>query len=363
MKLNQVAAYYRKRSQLIVLTGILLGGGISLLPLTANAAVDQAAVLKKVVESGNTDGLTEEEKTWFTSFFSGTTLHSGSEGIKIGAVPVRAGMIGEPQVGGGNKNISTQSNSGIIYGINNDYAGQAYAFGNDNTVLSPGNGVSMGIGYQNRVYGNGSVGIGVFNRTVPTEREQVGMTSAAITVGKNNLANAQSIAMGLDSVAMGELSIALGSRAVAANSLEAATAFADSLYTPGSFHYAEYLQKHFPNKFDAYDASQTEYQRMDKVDPILFNEYKWWFDSVGIASYEKLIEQSGGGAGGEHTANIVMSNFGWKYAMTQNNIMAPVAIGYIAKATANYATAVGPGGGGSNGRSRIGRWIAFTGKS
>lgn len=315
------------------------------MPLTANAAVDQAAVLKKVVESGNTDGLTEEEKTWFTSFFSGTTLHSGSEGIKIGAVPVRAGMIGEPQVGGGNKNISTQSNSGIIYGINNDYAGQAYAFGNDNTVLSPGNGVSMGIGYQNRVYGNGSVGIGVFNRTVPTEREQVGMTSAAITVGKNNLANAQSIAMGLDSVAMGELSIALGSRAVAANSLEAATAFADSLYTPGSFHYAEYLQKHFPNKFDAYDASQTEYQRMDKVDPILFNEYKWWFDSVGIASYEKLIEQSGGGAGGEHTANIVMSNFGWKYAMTQNNIMAPVAIGYIAKATANYATAVGPGGG------------------
>ncbi|MEH8025325.1 YadA-like family protein [Gallibacterium anatis] len=343
MKLNQVAAYYRKRSQLIVLTGILFGGGISLLPLTVNAAVDRAAVLKKVVESGNTDGLTDEEKTWFTSFFSGTTLHSGSEGIKIGAVSVRAGTIGEPQIGDRNKNISTQSNSGIIYGINNDYAGQAYAFGNDNTVLSPGNGVSMGIGYQNRVYGNGSVGIGVFNRTVPTEREQVGMTSAAITVGKNNLANAQSIAMGLDSVAMGELSIALGSRAVAANSLEAATAFADSLYTPGSFHYAEYLQKHFPNKFGAYDASQTEYQRMDKVDPILFNEYKWWFDSVGIASYEKLIEQSGGGAGGEHTANIVMSNFGWKYAMTQNNIMAPVAIGYISKATANYATAVGPG--------------------
>ena len=341
-----------KRSQTKKISAVLtamavLWGGSTLFfgGDSVSAAVDQAAVLKKVVESGNTDGLTDEEKTWFTSFFGGTTLHSGSEGIKIGAVSVRAGTIEEPQIGERNKNISTQSNSGIIYGINNDYAGQAYAFGNDNTVLSPGNGVSMGMGYQNRVYGNGSVGIGVFNRTVPTEREQAGMTSAAITVGKNNLANAQSIAMGLDSVAMGELSIALGSRAVAANSLEAATAFADSLYTPGSFHYAEYLQKHFPNKFGAYDASQTEYQRMDKVDPILFNEYKWWFDSVGIASYEKLIEQSGGGAGGEHTANIVMSNFGWKYAMTQNNIMAPVAIGYISKATANYATAVGPGGG------------------
>ncbi|WP_038155211.1 hypothetical protein, partial [Veillonella magna] len=339
MKRSQTKKISAMLAAMAVLWGVtLFFGGDSI-----SAAVDQAAVLKKVVESGNTDGLTDEEKTWFTSFFGGTTLHSGSEGIKIGAVSVRAGTIEEPQIGERNKNISTQSNSGIIYGINNDYAGQAYAFGNDNTVLSPGNGVSMGMGYQNRVYGNGSVGIGVFNRTVPTEREQAGMTSAAITVGKNNLANAQSIAMGLDSVAMGELSIALGSRAVAANSLEAATAFADSLYTPGSFHYAEYLQKHFPNKFGAYDASQTEYQRMDKVDPILFNEYKWWFDSVGIASYEKLIEQSGGGAGGEHTANIVMSNFGWKYAMTQNNIMAPVAIGYISKATANYATAVGPG--------------------
>ena len=278
------------------------------MPLTANAVVDQAAVLKKVVESGNTDGLTEEEKTWFTSFFSGTTLQSGSEGIKIGAVPVRAGMIGEPQVGGGNKNISTKSNSGIVFGINSEYAGTAYMLGQQNTALSNENNIA--IGYQNRVYGNSSIGIGMYNRTAPTEQEQAGMTSAAITVGKNNLANAQSIAMGLDSVAMGELSIALGSRAVAANSLEAATAFADSLYTPGSFHYAEYLQKHFPNKFGAYDASQTEYQRMDKVDPILFNEYKWWFDSVGIASYEKLIEQSGGGASGEHTANIIMSNFG-----------------------------------------------------
>lgn len=321
----------------------VLWGGVTLFfgGDSISAAVDQAAVLKKVVESGNTDGLTDEEKTWFTSFFSGTTLHSGSEGIKIGAVPVRAGMIGEPQVGGGNKNISTKSNSGIVFGINSEYAGTAYMLGQQNTALSDENNIA--IGYQNRVYGNSSIGIGMYNRTVPTEREQAGMTSAAITVGKNNLANAQSIAMGLDSVAMGELSIALGSRAVAANSLEAATAFADSLYTPGSFHYAEYLQKHFPNKFGAYDASQTEYQRMDKVDPILFNEYKWWFDSVGIASYEKLIEQSGGGAGGEHTANIVMSNFGWKYAMTQNNIMAPVAIGYISKATANYATAVGPG--------------------
>ena len=337
-----------KRSQTKKISAVLtamavLWGGSTLFfgGDSVSAAVDQAAVLKKVVESGNTDGLTDEEKTWFTSFFRGTTLQPGSEGIKIGAVPVRAGMIGEPQVGGGNKNISTKSNSGIVFGINSEYAGTAYMLGQQNTALSDENNIA--IGYQNRVYGNSSIGIGMYNRTVPTEREQSGMTSAAITVGKNNLANAQSIAMGLDSVAMGELSIALGSRAVAVNSLEAATAFADSLYTPGSFHYAEYLQKHFPNKFGAYDASQTEYQRMDKVDPILFNEYKWWFNSVGIASYEKLIEQSGGGAGGEHTANIVMSNFGWKYAMTQNNIMAPVAIGYISKATANYATAVGPG--------------------
>ena len=118
-----------KRSQTKKISAVLtamavLWGGSTLFfgGDSVSAAVDQAAVLKKVVESGNTDGLTDEEKTWFTSFFRGTTLQPGSEGIKIGAVPVRAGMIGEPQVGGGNKNISTKSNSGIVFGINSEYA-------------------------------------------------------------------------------------------------------------------------------------------------------------------------------------------------------------------------------------------------
>lgn len=79
----------KKISAMLAAMAVLWGGSTLFFGGdSVSAAVDQAAVLKKVVESGNTDGLTEEEKTWFTSFFSGTTLHSGSEGIKIGCMAI-----------------------------------------------------------------------------------------------------------------------------------------------------------------------------------------------------------------------------------------------------------------------------------
>ena len=93
--------------------------------------------------------------------------------------------------------------------------------------------------------------------------------------------------MGQNAISSADASIAIGQRAIASGSLEAANAYIESVFTPGSFHYAEYLQKNFPNIFGKYDASQTEYQRMDKVDPILFEKYKWWFQKSNIGSYEK----------------------------------------------------------------------------
>ncbi|OBX01777.1 hypothetical protein [Gallibacterium genomosp. 1] len=79
MKLNQVTTHYHKYSQLIVLTGILLGGGISLLPLTVNAAVDQAEVIKKVATGTE---LSQDEKDWFTSFFGGRTLQKNEKALE-----------------------------------------------------------------------------------------------------------------------------------------------------------------------------------------------------------------------------------------------------------------------------------------
>ncbi|BFQ92417.1 hypothetical protein SMUG_01990 [Gallibacterium anatis] len=317
------------------------------MPLTVNAAVDRAAVLKKVVESGNTDGLTDEEKTWFTSFFGGTTLQPSNQGNKIGALVLSYGGRGEPQIGTDNKNVKGKvngylENSGIIYGLNNEYAGQSYVLGDDNIAMVNDNNEGIAIGYQNNMIANGGIGIGMFNKVLPTDHENEGYTSNGIVIGKQSLGHSSSIVVGQKAVSSADSSIAIGQQAIASGSLEAANAFIKSASTPGSFHYAEYLQKTYPNVFGKYDASQTEYQRMDTVDPILFEKYKWWFQKSGIDSYEKLIEQFGGGNSGEHGANAVMSNFGWKYALTQNNVAGTTAIGFMAKAVNSYATALGP---------------------
>ncbi|WP_288302162.1 YadA-like family protein [uncultured Veillonella sp.] len=345
MKRSQTKKISAMLAAMAVLWGVtLFFGGDSI-----SAAVDQAAVLKKVVESGNTDGLTDEEKTWFTSFFGGMTLQPSSQGNKAGALVLSYGNNGEPQIGESNRNVKGRvngngylENSGIVYGINNDFAGQSYVLGDDNIAMVNNNEEGVAIGYQNNMIANGGIGIGMFNKVIPTDHENEGYTSNGIAIGKQNLVHSTGIVVGQNAISSADASIAIGQRAIASGSLEAANAYIESVFTPGSFHYAEYLQKNFPNIFGKYDASQTEYQRMDKVDPILFEKYKWWFQKSNIGSYEKLIEQFGGGAGGEHSANAVMSNFGWKYALTQKEISGTTAIGYMAKATNNWATALGP---------------------
>ncbi|KGQ48218.1 hypothetical protein JL12_09610 [Gallibacterium anatis 10672-6] len=317
------------------------------MPLTVNAAVDQAAVLQKVAAAGNTNGLTEEERNWFTSFFEGTTLQPSNQGNKAGALVLSYGGRGEPQIGTDNKNVKGKvngylENSGIIYGLNNEYAGQSYVLGDDNIAMVNDNNEGIAIGYQNNMIANGGIGIGMFNKVLPTDHENEGYTSNGIVIGKQSLGHSSSIVVGQKAVSSADSSIAIGQQAIASGSLEAANAFIKSASTPGSFHYAEYLQKTYPNVFGKYDASQTEYQRMDTVDPILFEKYKWWFQKSGIDSYEKLIEQFGGGNSGEHGANAVMSNFGWKYALTQDNVAGTTAIGFMAKAVNSYATALGP---------------------
>ena len=270
-------------------------------------------------------------------------------GVSAGSVDIKYGNNGEPQIGESNRNVKGRvngngylENSGIIYGLNNDFAGQSYVLGNDNIAMVNNNEEGVAIGYQNNMIANGGIGIGMFNKVLPTDHENERYTSNGIAIGKQNLVHSTGIVVGQNAVSSANSSIAIGQQAIASSSLDAANAFIESASTPGSFHYAEYLQKNFPNIFGKYDASQNEYQRMDKVDPILFEKYKWWFQKSNIGSYEKLIEQFGGGAGGEHSANAVMSNFGWKYALTQKEISGTTAIGYMAKATNNWATALGP---------------------
>ncbi len=322
-----------------------IGGG-SLFGLdTVHAAdINKAEVIKKVAAGID---LTDDEKTWFNNFFGGTTLQSSSEGIKAGALVLRYGNNGEPQIGSSNKNVrgainGFTENAGIIYGNNNDFAGQAYVLGNDNLAMVHSNEEGIAIGYQNNMIANGGIGIGMYNKVLPTIHEKDGYTSNGIAIGKQSLVHSSGIVIGQNSISSADSSIAIGQQAISSGSLDAAQAYIKSVSTPGSFHYAEYLQKTFPNVFGSYDSTQTEYQRMDKVDPILFDKYKWWFDKQGIESYDKLIEQFGGGAGGEHGANGVMSNFGWQYALTQKEVAGTMAVGFMAKAVNSWATALGP---------------------
>lgn len=322
--------------------GTLFFGGDSV----SAADIDKAAVIKKVA-AGTV--LTDDEQKWFNTFFGGSTLRTINGGVSAGSVDIKYGNNGEPQIGESNRNVKGRvngngylENSGIIYGLNNDFAGQSYVLGNDNIAMVNNNEEGVAIGYQNNMIANGGIGIGMFNKVLPTDHENEGYTSNGIAIGKQNLVHSTGIVVGQNAISSADASIAIGQQAIASGSLEAANAYTKALFTPGSFHYAEYLQKNFPNVFGKYDASQTEYQRMDTVDPILFEKYKWWFQKSNIDSYEKLIEQFGGGAGGEHSANAVMSNFGWKYALTQNNVAGATAVGFMAKAVNSYATAVGP---------------------
>lgn len=327
---------------------IFIGGGSLFTGLNTVHAeeINKAEVIKKVAEG---TALTDDEQTWFDGFFGGSTLQTIEGGVSTGHVDIKYGNNGEPQIGESNRNVKGRlngngylENSGIIYGSNNDFAGQSYVLGNDNIAMVNNNQQGIAIGYQNNMIANGGIGIGAFNKVLPTDYEAESYTSNGIAIGKQNVVHSTGIVVGQNSISSTDSSIAIGQQAIASGSLEAANAYIKSVSTPGSFHYAEYLQKKYPDVFGKYDSSQTEDQRMDTVDPILFEKYKWWFQKSNIDSYEKLIEQFGGGAGGEHAANAVMSNFGWKYALTQNNVAGTTAIGFMAKAVNSFATALGP---------------------
>lgn len=112
MKLNQVAAYYRKRSQLIVLTGILLGGGYQSFAVNGKCGGGLGSGHKKIAAG---EALTDEEQTWFIDTFSKFRYDSNVNAMVL--IPV--GTNGEDDlVLGGNDNYrySKTKNSVVIGG-------------------------------------------------------------------------------------------------------------------------------------------------------------------------------------------------------------------------------------------------------
>ena len=306
MKLNQVAAYYRKRSQFIVLTGILLGGGISLLPLTANAAVDQAAVIKKIAAG---EALTDEEQTWFIDTFSKFRYDSNVNAMAL--IPGGANGDDNLVVGGNDNYRYAKTKNSVVIGNNNRAVGY---FG-------------TAVGEANKVMGRNGVAIGARN-TAGNFRNPV--FSNAVAIGWDNFVNGTSIGIGLKTVSTGDDAIAIGSHAVAGTDRAWDFFFNEIDYDQQPYY--QQLQTQYPDLFGAYDGTE---EGLNKVRQNIFDKYVGLFYTYGINSLDDLARDSAA------SHDSILTALGWQYALTRDNVSAPVAIGRWSKALSDNSVALG----------------------
>ncbi|MGY6771548.1 YadA-like family protein [Gallibacterium sp. ZY190522] len=306
MKLNQVAAYYRKRSQFIVLTGILLGGGISLLPLTANAAVDQAAVIKKIAAG---EALTDEEQTWFIDTFSKFRYDSNVNAMAL--IPGGANGDDNLVVGGNDNYRYAKTKNSVVIGNNNRAVGY---FG-------------TAVGEANKVMGRNGVAIGARN-TAGNFRNPV--FSNAVAIGWDNFVNGTSIGIGLKTVSTGDDAIAIGSQAVAGTDRAWDFFFNEIDYDQQPYY--QQLQTQYPDLFGAYDGTE---EGLNKVRQNIFDKYVGLFYTYGINSLDDLARDSAA------SHDSILTALGWQYALTRDNVSAPVAIGRWSKALSDNSVALG----------------------
>lgn len=369
-----------KRSQTKKISAVLtamavLWGGSTLFfgGDSVSAAVDQAAVLKKVVESGNTDGLTDEEKDWFDGFFSGKTLQSGERAlsgtdqvltenekkwvsntysrvnydssrraIKFSAYePIYLSSMSTTDIiMGNNMNVRMGSGSSTgqaqVYGGNNQFSAYTKVLGDDNIAL--GN-YGITIGYQNDALGNTAIAIGQQSIAGVQWNGRVNKSTSgsnAIAVGTYSFANGNSSAIGRQSMAMGEYSTAFGTAAIAGKSDVVKYLNEVDLWHNYQPQYEE-LQKRYPEIFGVVTAENLyKNERYEDARNRIFNLYQDYFKSIGINSLDKLKSQMR-----DSGVDSLLQDLGWQYALTFDNVIGPVAIGTGSKSLANYALASG----------------------
>lgn len=332
--------------------GTLFFGGDSI-----SAAVDQAAVLKKVVESGNTDGLTEEEKTWFDGFFSGKTLQSGEKALQSGEralsstdkvlTPEEYSWVvnakqyitkNDNMLVAGTDNYVLQSGFGFgnIVGYKNYTNKSSYVFGQNNTSIGD---YGVAIGYQNGIIGYAGIVMG--NTSVTG--------AGGIAIGSWALSHNLSIALGRETLATGESSLAIGDGASAGTS-SAIDIYRNSDEGLGNGWTTNQpfveLQKDYPNIFGSYDENQDSSERDREVQQKIFDLKKDLFEKQGINSLDELLSKAKkynttDTATAEYEVESILSQLGWQYAMTQENVTAPIALGKESKAFVDNGVALG----------------------
>ncbi len=228
------------------------------------------------------------------------------------------------------------SATGAIFGYKNYGNTSSYMFGTNNTSTGW---YGVTIGYQNGVIGNSGVAIG--------------STSIAgivgVSVGSWAFANDAAIALGGQSLALGPSSLALGYMA-SAGAMDAINIYknSDDGYGSGWTTNQEFseLQKDFPEIYGTYDANQSHAERNREVKQKIFELNKAFFTAQGINSVDDLISKASkynniDSATADTQVDSILSQLGWKYAVTQKGGGASIAIGREANAASGKAVAAG----------------------
>ncbi len=200
-----------------------------------------------------------------------------------------------------------------------------YMLGNNNRAIGY---YGTAVGGANKIMGCNGVAIGARNTAGNFEGDRT--FSNAVAIGWDNFVNGTSTGIGLKTVSTGNDAIAIGSQAVAGTE-RALDFFAKEIDYDQQPYYKQ-LQTQYPDLFGAYDGKE---EGLNKVRQNIFNKYIGFFYTYGIKSLDDLTKASA------TSRDSILTALGWQYALTRDNVSAPVAIVKWSKALSDNSIALG----------------------
>ena len=273
---------------------------------------ERKAALTKILDSLKTDTtnkLSDDEKAWFVNTFSTFRYDSNVSGMAL--TPGGANGDDNLVVGGNDNYRYAKTKNSVVIGNNNRAVGY---FG-------------TAVGEANKVMGRNGVAIGARN-TAGNFRNPA--FSNAVAIGWDNFVNGTSTGIGLKTVSTGDDAIAIGSQAVAGTDRAWDFFFNEIDYDKQPYY--QQLQTQYPDLFGAYDSTE---EGLNKVRQNIFDKYIGLFYTYGINSLDDLTRESAA------SHDSILTALGWQYALTRDNVSAPVAIGRWSKALSDNSVALG----------------------
>ena len=326
MKRSQTKKISAVLAAMAVLWGALYSLGGDSVSAAEIQGEERKAVLTKILNSLKTDTtneLSEDEKAWFVNTFSTFRYDSKVSGMAL--IPEGANGDDDLVLGGNDNYRYSKTKNSVVIGDNNSFASMNYMLGNNNRAIGY---YGTAVGGANKVMGRNGVAIGARNTAGNFEGNRT--FSNAVAIGWDNFVNGTSTGIGLKTVSTGNDAIAIGSQAVAGTE-RALDFFAKGIDYDQQPYYKQ-LQMQYPDLFGAYDDTE---EGLNKVRQNIFNKYIGLFNTYGIKSLDDLTKAS------DASRDSILTALGWQYALTRDNVSAPVAIGKWSKALSDNSVALG----------------------